>query len=45
MALTDILKEKILKAGSKQKLDSITKYVNQVFALNLPSKSFLLKCQ
>ena len=28
MALTDILKEKILKAGSKQKLDSITKYVN-----------------
>ena len=28
MALTDILKEKILKAGSKQKLDSTTKYVN-----------------
>ena len=28
MALTDILKEKILKAGSKQKLDSVTKYAS-----------------
>ena len=28
MALTDIVKEKILKMGSKQKLDPIVKYVN-----------------
>jgi HEAT repeat protein len=28
MALTDILKEKILKLGSKQKLDGIIKYAN-----------------
>ena len=28
MALTDILKEKILKAGSKQKLDAVAKYAN-----------------
>jgi HEAT repeat protein len=28
MALTDALKEKILKLGSKQKLDAIVKYVN-----------------
>ena len=28
MALTDILKEKILKAGSKQKLDAVARYAS-----------------